>query len=43
MEDYFNSWEKLGVKPGQYAGEAFNNNVMRNFGTQRTGPPLKVD
>ena len=43
MEAYFNSWEKMGVKPGEYGGDAFSPDVMRAYGTQRTGPPLKLD
>lgn len=42
MEAFFNSREQRGIKPGEYSTSS-NAHVMREFGMEYIGPPLKLD
>ncbi len=43
MEAFFNDREDMGIKPGAYAATASDAEVLRKFGMEMVGPPLKVD
>lgn len=42
MEAFFNEREARGIKPGGYASSAADAEILRAFGMELTGPPLKV-
>jgi mannose-6-phosphate isomerase-like protein (cupin superfamily) len=42
MEAFFNERETLGIKPGQYAQNASDAEILRRFGMELVGPPLDV-
>ena len=42
MEAFFNERERLGIKPGGYAATASDAEVLRQFGMELLGPPIKV-
>lgn len=42
MEAFFNEREHLGIKPGAYAASASDAEILRRFGMELVGPPLKI-